>query len=621
MRVIVGSQVSVVKVFAISFGIAILLVGTAPDAMARKTPNSSEKDKTTTQAGTGSGALIDPDPDTETDKDLAQVSAIMAKSDQKVAAGELDNAVMLLIGALKDFGENPHLRERLSRIYYLKGNVDDAISELEVAISLDPTVFDYHAGVAWLYSIAGNYPESVKYAKQAIALDSTKAYPLVVMGFSLGCLGKRQQATEFLKKAIALDAQNATAYLYLADVLLAEGNYKEALPLYQKSLKLDPKTASAFVGLGDCFQKMGHQKEALSAYKRAVDLAPQDPTARGHLGFAMSQSGDYMGAMRQGFTANSIRIGLYWGKFMGMFVAVWAGIFILFGTIFGAMFMGSRFNPVAGETVLNEFVMVFYRDRPGRFVVTDRRLVFVPEVVSRWFGATRVSIQREQIMSCRTEAAHDATVFVVTSTSETSHSFRVPAPVVEPLKNVLSEQGLFGEGLQSLEATGAMRAVSADTATASASTAATEEISQEVSQELSNSFIAASFDFRTPEAAEETDSASTMKLEAVNPDAIPAEVETLGRPKSFSPRGLPVSSASGSSKPGETKTKSAEPAKKQIAGEAKTESKPGEAVQKAKAKPKNREEKKTDPKHNRRAEDKPAHNRRAEDKQNDEEKK
>jgi len=622
--------VSSVKVFAIGFGIAIFVVGTAPDVLAEKNPDSADRgadvavtsdEKTDLRKlsdpgkiSTEGGALSDGD---QQDKDLAQVTKVIESSDKEISAGKLDKAVTLLISALKDFGESPQLRERLSRVYYLQGKVDEAISELEVAVSLDPTNFDYHAGVAWLYSIAGKYSESVKFAKQAIALDSTRAYPLVVMGFSLGCMGKRSQAAELLRKAIAIDPENATAYLYLADVLLADGDYKQALPLYQKSLKLDSRTSSAFVGLGDCFQKLGHHKEAIAAYTKAVDLAPQDATARGHLGFALSQSGDVMGSMRQGFAANSIRIGQYWGKFMGMFVAVWAGIFIFFGTIFGAMFMSSRFQPLAGEQVQNEFLLVFYRDRPGRFVITDRRLVFIPELVSRWFGATRVSMQREQILASRMDKARDVTLLVLTTTSGADLSFRIPAPIAEPLRNVLSEQGLFGEGLQSLEATGANRAlvidgvgdaapgtgrVGSSSGDAKANTLKSQEVSQEVSQELSNSFIAASFDFRTPEAAEETDNASTLKLSAIEPGGAAEEKSiTLERPKSFERQGGPRVPQPQEGKNAASKAK---PKKSQPGKSADTDVLKGQASS-------------AKPAHNRRAEDKPAHNRRAEDKKDD----
>jgi len=439
------------KFLAISIGIAITIAGAAPACYAKKGTGSSHASsaKASTEGGADANSAVDVTAstggETGADEDLAEVASVIANSDKLVSAGKFPAAIEVLRAGLKEHGQNPHLHERLSKVFYMNGSIDDAISELLMAISIDPNVFDYYSDVAWLYSISGKYREAVTYSKQALSRDPNKAYPYVVMGFSLGCLGKKQQATEMLKRAIELDPNNPTAHLYLADVIAGGGDYEKALPMYQKSLKLDSSTASAFVGLGDCFRKLGHPKEAMAAYKRAVDLAPQDATARGHLGFALSQSGDYAGAMRQGMTANSIRLGQYWGKFMGMFVAVWAGIFLVFGTVFGAMFMGSRFNPVPGESILNQFVMVFYKERPGRFVITDKRLVFVPEIVSRWFGATRVSIQRDQISSVKTEGTASGGTVTISVGSESASLFRVPGIVYGPLVAVLSEQRLLGE--------------------------------------------------------------------------------------------------------------------------------------------------------------------------------
>lgn len=437
------------KFLAISLGIAISIAGTAPAGYAKKGSGAAtiHADSSTVRGASANAESSSDREEGETDDDLKEVASVVEKSDGLVSAGKYSAAIDVLRAGLKEHGQNPHLHDRLSKASYLNGSIDDAISELLVAISIDPNVFDYYSDVAWLYSVSGKYREAVTYSKAAVLHDPTKAYPYVVMGFSLGSLGKKQQATEMLKKAIELDANNSTAYLYLADVMANGGDFAHALPLYQKCLKLDSKTASAYVGLGDCFGKLGHAKEAIAAYKRAVDLSPQDPNARGHLGFALSQSGDYMGAMRQGMTANSIRLGQYWGKFMGMFVAVWAGIFLVFGTVFGAMFMGSRFIPVAGESILNQFVMVFYKERPGRFVITDKRIVFVPEIISRWFGATRVSIQRDQISSLKTESTASGGTVTINVTSESALVFRIPSLIFAPLVAVLNDQQLVGDDL------------------------------------------------------------------------------------------------------------------------------------------------------------------------------
>lgn len=436
-------------ILAISCGIAILLTALSPVAlMAQQHQDVPAKDKAVQSHSTDGGAGSDAEGDveektdkTDNDEDLQEVSDIIEKSDRFTAQGQLDAATNLLREALKTQGQNPHLRERLSRTLYLQGSLDEAISQLQLAITVDPNEFNYHAEMAWLYSISGDYRDAIKYSRLAIQLDPANGYPYVVLGFSLGCLGKRQPAMEALRKAIGFDPKNATAYTYLADVMSSGGDFKGAMPLYQKAIDLDSKAASAWLGLGVCSQKFGKKADALKAYQRAVDLSPRDATARGHLGFALSHSGDIVGGLRQGMIANSIRLSQSWGKFMGMFVAVWAGIFLLFGAMLGAIFMGSRFEPMPGETIVNQFVLVFYRDRPGRLVITDKRLVFIPELVSRWFGATRFIIHKDLVLAITKETTSDSGTLIVVSSSATSHTFKMPAMVLQPAVDLFTNNG------------------------------------------------------------------------------------------------------------------------------------------------------------------------------------
>ncbi|MBX9667117.1 MAG: tetratricopeptide repeat protein [Candidatus Obscuribacterales bacterium] len=437
------------NIVAISCGIAILLTALSPVAlMAQQQQDVPAKDKAVQSQSTDGGAEADAEGEVEdktdkadNDEDLQEVSDIIEKSDRFTAQGQLDAATNLLRDALKTQGQNPHLRERLSRTLYLQGSLDEAISQLQLAITVDPNEFNYYAEMAWLYSISGDYRDAIKYSRLAIQLDPAKGYPYVVLGFSLGCLGKRQPAMEALRKAIGFDPTNATAYTYLADVMSSGGDYKGAMPLYEKAVNLDSKAASAWLGLGVCSQKFGKKADALKAYQRAVDLSPRDATARGHLGFALSHSGDIVGGLRQGMIANSIRLSQSWGKFMGMFVAVWAGIFLLFGAMLGAIFMGSRFAPMPGESIVNQFVLVFYRDRPGRLVITDMRLVFIPELISRWFGATRFIIYKDQVLAITKETTSDSGTLIVVSSSATSHTFKMPAMVLQPAVDLFTNNG------------------------------------------------------------------------------------------------------------------------------------------------------------------------------------
>ncbi|MGR6783100.1 hypothetical protein ACU6QH_00235, partial [Aeromonas veronii] len=70
-------------------------------------------------------------------------------------------------------------------------------------------------------------------------------------------------------------------------------------------------------------------------------------------------------------------------------------MFLLFGLIFAVMFAGSSFKPQEGEQIIKSFFLVFYKEKPGRFIITSRRFLYLPEAFSRWFGSTRVSIERD----------------------------------------------------------------------------------------------------------------------------------------------------------------------------------------------------------------------------------
>lgn len=95
--------------------------------------------------------------------------------------------------------------------------------------------------------------------------------------------------------------------------------------------------------------------------------------------------------------------------------------------------------------MLRSFFLTFYKDKPGRFVVTSDRLVFVPEAFSAWFGSTNVSIQRGQIESINyLSTVGGGTVSILTRDGSV-HQFRMPLLVLDPLRSLLVGQGIVSK--------------------------------------------------------------------------------------------------------------------------------------------------------------------------------
>ena len=97
------------------------------------------------------------------------------------------------------------------------------------------------------------------------------------------------------------------------------------------------------------------------------------------------------------------------------------------------MFTGSRFTPKSDETLQRSFFLVFYKDKPGRLVITSRRLVYVPEAFSQWFGATRLSFDNVDIDTFRGFTALQGGHLALLCTNGTVYHFAMPQLVLEPL--------------------------------------------------------------------------------------------------------------------------------------------------------------------------------------------
>lgn len=432
-------------------------------------------------------------------------SVAIGEAEKQLSAGNVAEAIEILQRAVRDDSRNARLQERLGQCYYLKGETARAIDEMQKAVAIEPGHAGYQSNLAWLYTRAGNFGDAIRSANAAISLEPKQAYPYVLLGFAYGSTNRREQAVEALQKALKLDSGNVTAHVYLGDVLLTRGDFEKAADSYNRALQIDDKIAGAYIGLGNSYGKLGQQGKQIECYRKAVEVAPRDADAHGHLGFALSQTGDLVGGMKEGFIANSMRVDTAWDKFMGMFVAVWAGIFIIFGIIFGALFLGSSFKPQPGETLLKSFLLIFHKEKPGRLVVTSRRLIYVPEFFSKSFGATRLSIERSEIAEIGVTRNSSSGTLTIKSTSDTVHAFRMPALVLEPVIKLLDDEGL-------LAGSGSTGSVTKEPEASDASIVEPAAIvePQKVEEEQ---VIAASFDFRPDTGTDTAESVDLSKTE------------------------------------------------------------------------------------------------------------
>ncbi|MFO7819560.1 MAG: DUF4292 domain-containing protein, partial [Halanaerobacter sp.] len=178
--------------------------------------------------------------------------------------------------------EQPKLYAKLSELYQKNDDFDEAISNLQQAISLEDKV-EYRKKLAEVYREEGELKKALGEIEAALQSDYEDAELHYLLGELELQLGNTNQAREYLERAISYDDKN-DKYLerlfWVYNNLASKNDDFYMLERAQKTVKklvdLAPENQDYRIYLGDIYLRSGKIIKAADAYQKAVDLAPQD---------------------------------------------------------------------------------------------------------------------------------------------------------------------------------------------------------------------------------------------------------------------------------------------------------------------------------------------------------
>lgn len=203
----------------------------------------------------------------------------------------------------------------------LLSDVEQAISELEKAISIDPTLIKAQFNLAEAYgnspshgsakqieqlrkiiSIAPDFgrahlalgkallhearvSDAIVELRDATRLDPTSGEAHYQLGLALARSDQQQEGAAEVKKGrelSAADERNQNAELDISEgrATLQKGELQEAEAKFRHAIKLQPDSAVAQHFLGLVLEEEGDTTAAIAAYQRAVELNPGDLNSR-----------------------------------------------------------------------------------------------------------------------------------------------------------------------------------------------------------------------------------------------------------------------------------------------------------------------------------------------------
>jgi len=141
---------------------------------------------------------------------------------------------------------DPHdasCRSAMGFVRRLQNRFDEAISELETAIRLNPNMNLAYDTLGFTKAFVGKAEESLSHFADAIRLSPRD--PMLFIGyFGLGwahfLLGDDRQATEMLRKSVALNTGYAPAHLFLSAAYALQDRMDEAHASHSAYLRANP---------------------------------------------------------------------------------------------------------------------------------------------------------------------------------------------------------------------------------------------------------------------------------------------------------------------------------------------------------------------------------------------
>jgi tetratricopeptide (TPR) repeat protein len=175
---------------------------------------------------------------------------------------------------LKFAPESARITNELGRLYYTRGDRDDAVRLLEKAIEIDPGYALPYTGLGAVFNNERKFEKAIPYLEKALALDPTDPITYYNLAIAHSNLGRSREAERVFKQAIQLNPRFAEAYTNLGWLYTNMGRKTEAIESFKKAIETNPHIVYPYFNLAVLYEETGRIEEAVDNLQNAVRLAP-----------------------------------------------------------------------------------------------------------------------------------------------------------------------------------------------------------------------------------------------------------------------------------------------------------------------------------------------------------
>lgn len=194
---------------------------------------------------------------------------------------------------------SPRAFSNLGIAYMGKGFYDEAISQFEKAVQMDPTfeIGYYNLGVA--YTGKGQYEEALAKYQKVLQIDPDHAQTHFKLGSIYERRGAFNPAMEEYKKAIESKPDYAEAHFNLGLLYGKKGMFIQAAESFNEAIRSKPSYIKPYIYLGLMHKATKQYDTAIQIFKKALRLSPKHPGLHNNLALVYVEKNMYEEAAQE----------------------------------------------------------------------------------------------------------------------------------------------------------------------------------------------------------------------------------------------------------------------------------------------------------------------------------
>jgi tetratricopeptide (TPR) repeat protein len=203
------------------------------------------------------------------------------KSDNKATSSELvnvDEDLSVLDEQLHQQPNNAPLLHKRALIYIQKKRYQDALTDMNKAVSIDSTRSEYYLTLADLAFAANRTFNTREFLEKALTLDPDNQEAMLRLAELYLILQQHRQSVELLSKVLAKDKSNTTAWLMRGLNFKETGDTNRAVSDFRSAIEANADFYDAYMQLGMIFQ-LRNDPVSLGYFNNAIRIRPQSEEA------------------------------------------------------------------------------------------------------------------------------------------------------------------------------------------------------------------------------------------------------------------------------------------------------------------------------------------------------